>query len=313
MRPVSVVMAVFNGAATVARAIESALSQDYDGVIDFIAVDDGSNDPTPAILARYDGRINVIRQENRGAAAARNTGIKLAKGEIFAFIDADDVWMPSKLSKTVEALERDPKIVLAYSDAIAVNDRDEVVAKSIVPTEKAQAPSMADLLSEWWPILPSTAVLRREVAQACGGFCEELRSYEDPYLFMLARELGEFSYVSEPLVRYHLAPTVERMEKYWPHCEIFTRRLRDRYGIAASSRIRATHRAYATVLGYRGLMAMGRGNLPEARRCFIHALSYDPLSMRMGLRVARTYLPRVFARALTGRTRECSEWQNRSG
>jgi glycosyltransferase involved in cell wall biosynthesis len=313
MRPVSVVMAVFNGAATVARAIESVLGQDYDGIVDFIAVDDGSSDSTPAILARYDGRINVIRQKNRGAAAARNTGIALASGEIFAFIDADDVWMPSKLSKTVEALERDPKVVLAYSDALAVNDRDEVVANSIVPVEKARAPSMADLLSEWWPILPSTAILRREVIQACGGFCEDLRSYEDPYLFMLARELGEFCYVSEPLVRYHLAPAVERMEKYRPHCEIFIRRLRGRYGVAASSRIRATHRAYASVLGYRGLMAMRLGDLPEARRCFRRALSYEPLSMRASLRLARSYLPRVFARVLTGRTRNRSEWQNRPG
>jgi glycosyltransferase involved in cell wall biosynthesis len=303
-------MAVFNGAATVVRAIESVLRQDYDGVFDFIAVDDGSIDSTPAILARYDDRIKVIRQENHGAAAARNAGIAVANGEHLAFIDADDVWMPSKLSKTVAALERDPKVVLAYSDALAVNDHDEVIANSIVSADKARAPSMADLLSEWWPILPSTAVLRHSVLHACGGFCEDLRSYEDPYLFLRARELGEFYYVSEPLVRYHLAPTAERMDKYGPYCEIFVTRLRDRYGVAARARIRATRRAHSSALGYQGLTAMGRGDLPEARRCFIRALAFDPMSMCASLRLARTYLPRFFARVLTGRTRKFSEWLN---
>ena len=303
MTPVSVVMAVFNGAATARRAVESVLRQYYDGIVELIVVDDGSTDSTAEIIASYGDRIKIIRQNNRGAAVARNAGIAAARNEIVAFIDADDTWTSAKLSHTIAALEREPAVVLAYSDALAVNDRDEVIADSIVPPDQAHAPSMADLLSEWWPILPSTVVMRRSVIQACGGFCEELRSYEDPYLFLLARERGEFRYVARPLVRYHLAPAAERMEKYSPDCELFIRRLRNRYGAAARRCIRSTRRAYVSTLGYRGLLAMNRGDLQEARRNFIRALCHDPLSVRTGARLIRTCLPRTIARALTGRTR----------
>lgn len=306
MTRVSVVMAVLNGATTVSRAIESVLGQDYEGGFELIVVDDGSTDSTPEVLGGYRDRIRTVRQENRGPAAARNAGAAVARGEYLAFLDADDVWMPRKLSRTVPVLEREGGVVLVFCDALGVNERDEVVTPSIVPARKARAPSMADMLSGWWPILPSTAVMRGAVFEACGGFCEELRSYEDLYLFLLAREHGEFRYIAEPLVRYRLEPVAERMERYEPWHEIFISRVRERYGGAAAPLIRATRGAYVSALGYRGVSAMRRGDLAGARRDFIRALRHDPLSVRTGLRLLRTFLPSGLARTLSGGTRHTS-------
>ncbi|MBE3604183.1 glycosyltransferase family 2 protein, partial [bacterium] len=101
MARVSAVIPVYNGAATIARAVASVLAQRYDGAVETIVVDDGSTDSTRAILAGFGDHIRTIHQPNRGPAAARNVGARLAAGEYLAFLDADDEWMPEKLARTV--------------------------------------------------------------------------------------------------------------------------------------------------------------------------------------------------------------------
>src|SRR6266481_4406279 len=112
MATVSVIIPVFNGAARVGRAIESVFAQRYDGAVEIVVVDDGSTDGTRAALAQYGGRIIVVADENRGAAAARNAAVRASRGEYIALLDDDDVWLPDKLARTVAALERDPQSVV---------------------------------------------------------------------------------------------------------------------------------------------------------------------------------------------------------
>src|SRR5262249_5510318 len=91
----SLIISTFNHARFLGAAIDSALAQTL-GVVDVIVVDDGSTDDTPAVLERYAGRIRVLRQPNRGLAAARNTGLAAARGTFVSFLDADDVMAPTK-------------------------------------------------------------------------------------------------------------------------------------------------------------------------------------------------------------------------
>jgi len=102
---VSLIIATFNHARFLGAAIDSALAQTL-GAVDVIVVDDGSTDDTPAVLARYAGRVRVLRQPNRGLAAARNAGLAAARGTYVAFLDADDVMAPTKLAAQLEVLER---------------------------------------------------------------------------------------------------------------------------------------------------------------------------------------------------------------
>ena len=94
---VSVIIPVFNGARFLAQALRSAEDQSY-RPIEVLVVDDGSTDDS-ADVARSFSRVRYQRQEHRGPAAARNVGIRLAEGEWIAFLDADDVWQPNKISR----------------------------------------------------------------------------------------------------------------------------------------------------------------------------------------------------------------------
>lgn len=300
---VSIVIAVYNGERTISRAIESALAQRFDGGFEVVAVDDGSTDATPEILAGFAGII-AARQKNRGPAAARNAGVRMARGEYIAFLDADDLFMPDKLATVTAALDAEPSAALAFHDAIVTDAAGNQIADSFVSPPMAHPPSMAEMLSRWWPIVPSTATIRRATFDACGGFTEEFRSaaYEDPYLWILARECGEFVYIPQKLAVYASAPPLARIEKYLPAQAIFVRRIRARYGAAAAGLIRGTRHSYAAALGHEGLLAMRSGDMAVARRNFARAWRQEPGSVRTILRLMRTFLPVRLARSLGGRT-----------
>jgi glycosyltransferase involved in cell wall biosynthesis len=301
---VSVVICVYNGASCVTRALDSALTQDFSGA-EVIVVDDGSTDLTPELLRTYGDRIRVIRQSNRGLAASRNVAVAAADGPYIAFLDADDVWLPGRLAKTVAALENNPASVLAYSNAELVDYSNTPVGHLLVRPNRARAPSMDDLLEHWWPIQPSAVTIRRRTFESCGGFRQEYRSasgFEDTYLFTMAREHGPFEYIDEPLVRYRILPFIDRMEKYARGFRLFSRHMHERYGYTGDAMIRDYIELHSDLLIRRGMLAMGRGDLKVARRAFRCLLRYKPTTRRDVTRLLRTYLPRSIAVALTSRT-----------
>jgi glycosyltransferase involved in cell wall biosynthesis len=304
MSDVSVVIPVFNGARTVARTINSLLCQRFDGVFEILVVNDGSTDETGAVLAQYGYRIRVLNQQNHGPARARNAAAALSTAEYISFLDADDAFMPDKLARTVSSLAADPQAAMLFHDAVSLDPTGRQIAPSCVLPEKAHPPSMNELLTQLWPIITSTVVMRRRTFQACGGFSEEFKfGYEDPDLWIRAREHGHFVYLPEPLTYYTLIDDrAERMEKYLTSQAVFFRRLRRRYGNAADELIRGIVRSYTNWLGYQGLLAIQAGNRAAARRYFARILRRHPTHLKSALRYVRTFLPEPVARALSGRT-----------
>src|ERR1700688_4006588 len=297
---VSAVIAVYNGARTIDRAIESALEQEFSGC-ELIVVDDGSTDSTVERLKQWGDKIRVLRQANSGPSAARNTGARIATGEYIAFLDADDAWTPAKLSRTVAALDAEPEAVLAYSNFTPVDDSGREIRERLFEDNNDHAPSMEELLTRWWPILTSTVVMRRDTFERCGGFSEEFRSagYEDPYLWLLAREHGKFVYLNEPLVVYRAETAVERTLKYGAGCAIFARLVRQRYGTKGQALAQHVILAQVSALSHEGLLAMLRGDRKQARHALMLALRHNPLHLRSVSRLLRTFLPLPLARALT--------------
>ena len=115
MTKVSVIMPAYNVSAFIEGAIDSVLSQSFED-FELIIVDDGSTDDTARICKRYDDpRIRLLSQKNRGLAGARNTGIRAARGEYLAFLDADDMWRQNKLEMHVDHLDRNPFVGVSYS------------------------------------------------------------------------------------------------------------------------------------------------------------------------------------------------------
>ncbi|MGA2411993.1 MAG: glycosyltransferase [Candidatus Binataceae bacterium] len=283
---VSVIIVVYNGASTIATAINSALAQTFDS-FEVIVVNDGSADSTGAVLG------------------ARNASLAIARGRYLAFLDADDTWSPNKLAMTIAPMDRDPSIVLAYSNLTPVDSSGTPSNEILIPAASAHAPSMDDLLRQWWPIIPSTVAVRRDTFIASGGFDEEFRGasgYEDAFLWLLMRERGPFAYIAEPLVRYHTGGASERMAKYLPQQDLFLLKVGKRYGYAAKALARSTRNAYSSALGHEGLQALRNGDRATARHFFKLALRDRPADLKTALRLLRTWLPPSLARALTGRT-----------
>jgi hypothetical protein len=202
-------------------------------------------------------------------------------------------------------MERDPAVVLTYSDLISVSPVDGSVGYPIISASADHAPSMDELLTRWWPIIPSTVLVRRDAFSACGGFDEEFRGasgYEDSFLWLLMRERGTFAYVPEPLVFYQTEGAAARMGKYLHQQGLFIFKVNQRYGPSARKLVRSTEDAYAAAFGYEGLTALRAGDYLSARDYFARALYHRPTDVKMALRLLRTWLPASLARRLSGRT-----------
>jgi glycosyltransferase involved in cell wall biosynthesis len=307
MTRVSVVLPVYNGAATIAEAIDSALAQTY-AACEVIVVNDGSTDATAGVLRDYAERATVIDRPNGGIAAARNTGVAAARGEYLAFLDCDDIWMPTMVERAVAALDGDPAYVLAYSNCAVVDSNGADLGAALIGAGVDHAPTLDEMLSRLWPIMPSAVVMRRAAFDACGGFSEEFRSYgfEDVIFWLRARELGPFHYVPECLVKWRFALFPRPLKTGWrkPEARItFDRMLWERYGVTADRLLAGRMRANRSILGYIGLRALRDGNRKLAREAFRRALQINPRRVKNILRYVRTYLPLRAARALSGRTR----------
>jgi len=305
MTKVSAIIPVFNGSATLRQAIDSVLAQSC-AELELIVVDDGSSDATPAIIESYGPRLQRIRQSNAGPAAARNAGVRTARGEYLAFLDADDRWLPGMLRRMTTILDSDPACAMVYGDLLMVDSDGRSLATSLIGPEYVHPPSMEEILARMWPIMPSAALIRRSAFDACGGFVEDFRGagFEDAFLWLRLREQGHFRYIPEALAtwRFSWFPTTLKAQPNRRDRDTFARLVRQYYRVDPSPLVEARIRATRSILGYIGLRALRQGNRQAARRAFASALRLDPYRLRNIFRFARTFLPLGLARTLSGRT-----------
>jgi glycosyltransferase involved in cell wall biosynthesis len=179
---VSVIIPTHNRAALVREAIQSALDQTYPAR-EVIVVDDGSTDETPQVLARYGDAIRTVRTPHRGCAAARNTGINLARGAYFAFVDSDDVAPPNKLAVQVPVLEARPDVGFVYGPSVAfgVELAHEMVHQPIRPDPDGWVAVGLFLTTQ---LGFDSVLIRREAVEKAGRFDETLRHNEDTDLLL---------------------------------------------------------------------------------------------------------------------------------
>ncbi|HUY27493.1 MAG TPA: glycosyltransferase [Candidatus Binataceae bacterium] len=300
---VSVIIPVRNGADTLARAIDSALGQEYDDGLEVVVANDGSTDSTAQVIASYGDRVRVVTLEPSGVSAARNAAVSVARGEYIAFLDADDEWLPGKLQRTVPVLDGDSNCVLVYHDALAVDATGRICSDTYFPARSSAGPSLEDLLAGD-DILTSCAVMRRDTYLRCGGCHPDLICAQDCYLWLLAREQGSFRFVPATLTRYRFVLTSRREANYLKGTVIYERMVRERYGVRLKNAAR--------LLDMCGSVHMARGNRAIARARYLAALRRYPFALRVYARLLWTFLPpsiasrlpsvipRRFVRALTG-------------
>jgi glycosyltransferase involved in cell wall biosynthesis len=182
MPRVSVVIPVYNVEAYLAAALDSVLAQTYRDC-EVLLVDDNSPDGSLAIGERYqkqDARIQILRQENRGLAGARNTGVRHAQGEYIAFLDSDDVWAPTKLAKHVAHLDQNPTVGISFS-------RSAFIDQAGAPLNYYQMPKLQDIDAAHLlcrnPVGNGSAPVLRREALAAIAYPDDLRGSTELFYF----------------------------------------------------------------------------------------------------------------------------------
>lgn len=202
---VSVVLPTFNRAALVGRAIRSVLDQSY-RALELIVVDDGSTDDTASIVAGIaDDRLRYVPlPANRGQAAARNQGVRRARSEFVSFQDSDDVWVPERLHRLMDAFAgAGPQVGVVYSDMLRVWRDGRRTYHSSPAMVRGRLLDPGARFYQAYGLGIQATVIRRRCLQRAGGFNERLRCFEDLDLFIRLLARYDFLHVEAPLTEYH--------------------------------------------------------------------------------------------------------------
>ena len=201
---ISVIIPAYQAAPYISEALESVFCQTLQD-FEVVVINDGSPD-TPQLetaLGAYRDRIRYLKESNRGVSAARNLGIQHSCGELLAFLDSDDIWMPEYLEAQVQFLDQNPGAVAAIADVIHFG---ELAGNSNL--QKMLGPNVNQLLNFERMLrreggqLPSATVVRRAEAIEAGLFDEQLHRGEDVEFCIRLSFSGDIGYTKLALVKY---------------------------------------------------------------------------------------------------------------
>lgn len=213
---VSVIIPSYNCGRFLPETLDSVLAQTFRDY-EVIVVDDGSTDNTEQIIKPYTNSVIYLRGPNKGASAARNRGLKIARGELVAFLDADDVWESEKLSAQVALMDSHPELDVSYTNCTFFDGLPpaftgfEERASALLRYAHAQIADCGyiltspSLLGEFLTIRafpkPSMLMVRRRCFEQVGDFDESLYICEDTQMCLRLARCFSFGYIDRCLVR----------------------------------------------------------------------------------------------------------------
>jgi len=209
---VGVVVPTYNSERTIAATLASICAQTHRR-LDVVVVDDGSTDGSTAIIESWcqlDPRVRLVRQLNAGVAAARNAGAESTAAQFLAFVDADDIWAPTKIEYQLAALlAGGPEAGLAYCWFAGIDQSDRVV--SFGPQPLIEGRALRALCQANWIGNGSSLLMRRDAFQRAGGYDPSLRGRcaqgaEDLLICLRVAEHADFCVVPRYLVGYRMKP-----------------------------------------------------------------------------------------------------------
>jgi glycosyltransferase involved in cell wall biosynthesis len=334
---VTVLIPTYNRAYCLARAIDSALAQTYPH-LEVLIVDDGSTDSTRKLVeGTYgrDDRVRYLYQSNRGVSAARNHGLRQARGDYIAFLDSDDVWKPWKLQAQVACLKRLPAAGMIWSDMEAVDPEGRVHAPRYLRTmyHAYRLYRTEDLFRESYPVAEvvpelggtagarvytgiiyaqmftgnlvhtSTVLIRRERLEKVKAFREDFLSGEDyDFHFRTCRE-GPVAFLDLPTTLYQLGMN-DRLTRFTSliavnYLKTITAAL-ERHDHGAELPRAVIRRILARAHAWVGGEFAKEGDCRSARGHLARSLTYRPWQPRVLAELALCCLPGGFDDALRG-------------
>lgn len=276
---VSVVIPTYNRSEVLGRAIDSVLAQTHED-IEIVVVDDASTDETDRVVEGYEDVRYRRFEENKGANAARNEGIRLADGEFIAFLDADDYWRPSKLDRQLRAFETAPRDCGLVHTAIEIQDFDGETI-DWVGTCSPDNPKRRLLLGDYVGTF-SSVIVKSEVFDTVGALKRDLPSWQDWEFYLRVADSYDFEAVDDHL-------TVKRsgkddqisknldtlLETTYPFFERIIEEEANKYGILFS------RRALARLRMEIGDAALVNRDVGTARRYLFKGLTKYPFEPKL--------------------------------
>src|SRR3989338_533004 len=207
MPKISVIIPTYNYGSHISEAIESVLAQSYRN-FEAIIVDDGSTDKTAEVVKRfrrqYPNEIQYLYQENAGSGAARNNGIRRSRGEYIAFLDADDIWQPTKLEQQISILEKNNMVSLNFTNA-SILKNGKISGVYVRADDKTKLSSDLFyhlLLRNFVPF--SSIMVKRSVFESAGFFDEAIHYSEDTEWLLRIARVCSIGYIDQCLVSYRV-------------------------------------------------------------------------------------------------------------
>ncbi len=282
----SVIVPTFQRRDYVLRALASVLAQTFED-FELIVVDDGSTDGTEEALAGFDPRLRYQWQENRGTGAARNAGLRVARGEIVAFLDSDNRWLPQHLAVVTDVLALFPEAVLACTCP-----REHIAGRQN-PRKARLVDFLPHAYADSWIGFISCMGIRRSDLLSVGGFDERLTVMEDGELELRLAERGPFAFVQHRTIVHQTTrgSRIERGSREATYLEAFE--FVSRTGLEVARTTQRSDRA--TLLAYAGgrlhfsaaMRELAEGERESARASLEHACSGLPALSRRPEVVAR--------------------------
>jgi len=196
---ITVLTIVYNGERFIREAIDSILNQTYED-FEYVIVDNNSTDSTPAILKDYaqkDRRIKIIREPEQGILYARNAGLKVARGEWIAVLDADDIALPNRLECQLNLVRENPDVVLVGSGLILIDENGKFIKRYSYPGDHKSLLSRLENKQAFFA--HSSAVFKKSIVSKLGGY--RILYGEDYDLWLRLSMCGEIACIQEPLIK----------------------------------------------------------------------------------------------------------------
>ncbi len=296
---VSVVLPAYNCERTVGRAIESALRQAFDA-LEVVVVDDGSTDGTRKVVEGFGNAVRFFTQPNRGAAAARNRALREARGAFVAFLDADDEFLPGRITGGIGPMVEDPEVGATFCRLYRQYPDG---TRDIYGEAYLRSRAFPEYL---WPsslVQTSGATCRRAVIDRAGPIDESLRCHDELDLWIRIGEVSKTVLIPDALAVFHDTPgsyskrwADDRSEAdFYRVIEKALQRSPERYAAHRSVILADAHLHW-------GILYIVRGNHRRARSFLRRSLRARPSAHAAAL-LAASWLPHGPVRAVVKRAK----------